>query len=464
MRPDDLTARNVERFLANAVDVGPDAGPAPAEPVAALSRAWERAGLRAGDLVMLALPNGVALLRHVFALLRVGAVPVLAPPGLARLRLEELALLLGVRAAAAARFPAGLSAIERRGAVGGAQVILWRPAMDPGVRPGEVVILTSGTSGVASGCAFPLDALLRNAARHADAIGQREGDTVLVNLPLRFSFGLVAQALATFLRRGRLVIAGPPFHAPSYRAALSGHGVSISSLTPLLARALLATRMDWPPTLRVLTVGGDALAPDDARALLRQRPGAELYLTYGLTEAGPRVSTLAAHAEPDHRLASVGRPLPGVRVTLRATDDDAGRRELVVEADTVARRRIGRIEGRAELANGRVCTGDLFNIDGDGYLFFLQRLSDVLVRGGEKVCLASVRRLALALPGVVRASTRLVAASDGSPDYELTLEVAEDAAHDANIYAGALRQRLCRAERPGRINLVSATEVVRAYK
>jgi len=45
-------------------------------------------------------------------------------------------------------------------------------------------------------------------------------------------------------------------------------------------------------------VGGDSLAPEHVADLLRARPGRELYLTYGLTQAGARVSTLSAHAEP----------------------------------------------------------------------------------------------------------------------------------------------------------------------
>src|SRR5262249_54382620 len=159
-------------------------------------------------------------------------------------------------------------------------------------------LLTSGTSGSASGCVTTIDAILRNATRHADAIGQRADDTVLVSLPLHFSFGLVAQAFGTLARGGRLVIAGPPFIPDRYARALEEQHVHVSALSPTQVRTMLAAGTRLPRSLRALGVGGDALAPEHVADLLRARPGGELYLTYGLTQAGPRVSTLSAHAEP----------------------------------------------------------------------------------------------------------------------------------------------------------------------
>ena len=80
--------------------------------------------------------------------------------------------------------------------------------------------MTSGTSGVSSGCVFDFEAILLNGKRHADAIGQRADDTVLLNLPLYFSFALSSQALASLTRGNRLIISGPPFHQAGYQEAL----------------------------------------------------------------------------------------------------------------------------------------------------------------------------------------------------------------------------------------------------
>src|SRR5207247_5490233 len=102
-----------------------------------------------------------------------------------------------------------------------------------------------------------------------------------INLPLNFSFALVAQALATLLRGGRLIVAGPPFHAPTYRRCVADHGVTISALTPVLARSLLQSSDPSIAGPRVLSIGGDSMLPEEVDLLLRRRGGRELYVTYG---------------------------------------------------------------------------------------------------------------------------------------------------------------------------------------
>lgn len=469
------TDDEVTRFLARAVDVGSDA--LVERPFPELAERWRAGGLRPGDLVLLSLPTGVALLQHFFGVLAAGGVPALLAPGTPSARLHELATVMGARALGAVRLPShegGLAlgmrpsaaphtpgsglALERVEPLGCIEIAWFTPTPEPAAAEGEVVLLTSGTSGFASGCVTSLEAMLRNAARHADAVGQRPDDTVLVSLPLHFSFALVAQALATLGRGGDLVIAGPPFNQEAYARAITARGITISSLSPTQVRQLLLHGGVLPPGLRVLSVGGDSLAPEHVAELLRARPGGELYLTYGLTQAGPRVSTLAAHAEPASRHASVGRPLAGTTVLLEPLDDGSGRAELLVSSDTLMRRRIGVVEGRHGgdfRRPGVLATGDVFDQDESGCLFYRGRLSEYILRGGEKICLATVRRLATRLPGVLTARTRTKPATDGE-DFDLLLLVAD--APDRlgpEQYRAQLARAVRRSELPHTIQVVT---------
>jgi acyl-CoA synthetase (AMP-forming)/AMP-acid ligase II len=322
--------------------------------------------------------------------------------------------------------------------------------------------MTSGTSGVASGCVTTLDAMLRNAERHADAIGQRPEDTVLVSLPFYFSFALVAQAIATLVRGGTLLVAGPPFHPTTYEAIVAGRDVSVSALTPIQVRALLEHGTTLPASLRTLGIGGDSVAPEHVAELLRRRPGGELYLTYGLTQAGPRVSTLAAHLTSPHRYGSVGRPLAGTNVALEDLGDGTGRAQLLVASDTVMRRRIGLVEGRRgdELRpDGSLATGDVFTADEEGYLFHRGRLTEYVVCGGDKISLATVRRVATALPGVIAAHARVVDASGPCDSFDLTLVVADKSAAPApESFRARLSRLLRRAEMPRTIEVVDEAQ------
>jgi acyl-CoA synthetase (AMP-forming)/AMP-acid ligase II len=452
-----LSTAVVQAFLEQVHDLGTD--PATGKHVSfdEISRGWREVGLRPGDLVILSLPNGTGLLHHFFGVLAAGGVPALASPDLPVARLHDLAGEMGARAvgrhvrAVRALGSEPAAVIDRIG------VVLF-PAATPAARPREVVLFTSGTSGFASGCVFTLDALLRNATRHADAIGQRPDDRVLVTLPLHFSYALVAQALATLVRGGLLVISGLPFHPGTYMDNLVAHGVTVSSLTPVLVRSLPDRDAGWPDGLRVLTVGGDALAVEQVEQLVRARPGRELYLTYGLTQAGPRVATLAAHREPARRYGSVGQPLAGTRVLLEELGDGSGRKQLLVSSDTVMQRRLGRVEGRAAddwQTPGVLATGDIFEQDADGYLYFRGRLADWIVRRGEKICLAAVRRVAGKLPEVVGVQTHVVRQANGETDFDLTLVTAAAPRFSGADYRAELGRFLRRGEMPRNIQVTT---------
>jgi acyl-CoA synthetase (AMP-forming)/AMP-acid ligase II len=206
----------------------------------------------------------------------------------------------------------------------------------------------------------------------------------------------------------------------------------------------------------MISVGGDHLESGYVPRLLSAAPAAELYVTYGLTEAGPRVSTFAAHAEPPHRYGSVGLPLPGVRTTLRpcAKPDDAS--ELVVTSDTVMLAKLG-AHGvdRSLISPGTVATGDLFRID-DGYLYFEGRISDVIVVRGEKLSLSAVRAFIQSLPHVVSCATTVGTNDAGDRYFDLDVYVTNGLLQTEKQVTRAVRSFLMRGERPRSISVRQA--------
>ncbi|MGW2352519.1 class I adenylate-forming enzyme family protein [Actinacidiphila glaucinigra] len=440
----------IETFLGETVEVDRQG---PARPLRAVLDDLAGAGVEEGAPVLIAMPNGTSLLTAFFAVLFHGAVPVPLAPASSSARVTEVARRLGASALIAPRIDARRydGAAPSR-PLGDAEILAFPRGERRHHSRGEVILMTSGTSGIASGCVHGIDALLRNAARHADAVGQREGDTVLLNLPLHYSYALVAQALAALVRGSRLVVSGPPFTPRAYLEALRTHRVDVSSLTPTAVAQIIDQDLVLPNTLRCLTVGGDRLPAAHVRTLLASGTGRELYLTYGLTEAGPRVTTLAAHQEPARRHTSSGLPLEGVRTFLRSTGLADGSRELLVESSTVLRHKVPEGGNDPLVAPRTIATGDLFTIDDDGYHYFKGRLSDSVVVNGEKVWLPSVREAAESLPGVHRSTTR-VHAEDGDRRYDLDVYVEEPSTAMADEIRRSLHHLLLRYERPRRITL-----------
>jgi acyl-CoA synthetase (AMP-forming)/AMP-acid ligase II len=453
----------LDSFVERTMDALPSGFPPSTPDCAALGKAWKELGLRPGDLVLLCLPNSRELLHQFFGVMMAGGVPALLPPLMPSARLREIAGAMGAFAVGALRLTTGDLGAESYTHIGALHIALLKAPPEPTAAPGELVLMTSGTSGVSSGCVFDFEAILLNGKRHADAIGQRAEDTVLLNLPLYFSFALSSQALASLTRGSRLIISGPPFHQAGYQEALKQFGVTVSALTPVHIRSFFQSDPSALAGVRVLSVGGDQLDPELAARLVELRRGKDVYLTYGLTQAGPRVCTLAAHAAPASRYASVGLPHEGTEVSLRPAEDGSGRQQLFVKSATVMKRAIGRVEGRSNdlVAPQMIATGDAFEIDGDGYLFFKGRLSDFISRKGEKISLAAVRRLASGLPHVVKAGTKVFKHGDGSEDYDLELRV--DAAmlteeRRSDLHA-ILKQVLRRAEMPHAVAIEQASEL-----
>ena len=458
-----LSPHLLDSFVERTIEAFPGGIPPRSPDCETLAKAWKEHGLRPGDLVLLCLPNCKELLHQYFGVLIAGGVPALLPPIQPAARLREIATAMGAYAIGGLRLSTGDLGAESYNSIGALQAAILRPPPEPAGTPGEVVLMTSGTSGVASGCVFDFEAILLNGQRHVKAIGQGAEDSVLITLPLFFSFALSAQALASLVCGNRLIISGPPFSVGGYRKTLEEYGVTISSLTPVGIRSLLQSDAEAFAGLRVLSVGGDALEPDLVARLVELRKGKEVYITYGLTQAGPRVSTLAAHAEPASRYSSVGLAHEGTTVSLHPIGDGSGRKQLYVKSATVMKRSIGRVEGRPNdlVAPQTIVTGDAFDQDTDGYLYYLGRLSDFISRKGEKISLAAVRRLTAKLPHVISAKTHIIKHRDGTEDYDLELQMDANAhaPHEKSDMRGLLSSFLQRTEMPRAIHIELANEM-----
>lgn len=407
-----------------------------------------------GAAVLVSLANSVDLLYHVLAILDAGFVPILAAPALPQLRLLDLQTNFAFHGYIQAALHIPTIAYQQRFNIGEQAFYLCSQEEKAHLNPGEIVLTTSGTSGFASGCVFDIESLWRNANKHVDAIQLTAKDTVLVNLPLYYSYAFVAQALATLSIGAKLLITGPPFNESFFIKTVQEKQVSVISITPLLARRLLKSAYVLPSCLRAVTIGGDCFTKDEIIQFLRLNPRQECYITYGLTEAGPRVATLAAHAESTAKFASVGRVLPQIETHL---ESKATGSELYLKTDTCLKQRLGSSEKPTfhQLTSGRwLQTGDCFQIDEDGYLFFQGRCSNFIIIHGEKVSLAAVKQVVLTFPNVISANTKLIIENNSVLGYELyvTMKFEQQASVQFSTH---LKQYLYRFEQPLNIHIES---------
>jgi long-chain acyl-CoA synthetase len=187
-------------------------------------------------------------------------------------------------------------------------------------------------------------------------------------------------------------------------------------LAPTMALALLdaRNRRPQPPaTFRHLFYGSSPMAAERICELAAAFPGLDLQQGYGLTETSPILTTL----DPDdHRAAlgpggnsdllrSVGRPLIGV--DLRIDDGRGGALppgeagEIVVRGPNVMAAYHRRPdETHQTLRDGWFHTGDIGMLDGNGYLFLLDRKKDMIITGGENVYSVEVESVLAGHPAI----------------------------------------------------------------
>jgi acyl-CoA synthetase (AMP-forming)/AMP-acid ligase II len=169
------------------------------------------------------------------------------------------------------------------------------------------------------------------------------------------------------------------------------------------------------PTLQSLSYGGGPMPVAVIERALRLLPNASFVNAYGLTETS---STIALLGPEDHReafasddpavrgrLASVGRPLPTLEVTIRDPDGEAlpegERGEIWVRGEQVSGEYLGRGGGPDD---GWFNTRDAGHLDEAGFLYVHGRLDDVIVRGGENLSPGEIENALLENPAVSSAA------------------------------------------------------------
>jgi long-chain acyl-CoA synthetase len=289
------------------------------------------------------------------------------------------------------------------------------------------IIYTSGTTGPPKGAMLTHGNLLSNCEANRDALGLDERDTILSFLPIAHSFertggyytvmtgggtiayaeGLtqIAQNLleieptlvltvprlleVIYARVMRTVESAPPFRRKLFHMALETgakaaecrqHGRALPAhiaLAMALFRRLVFARVRgiFGTRIRYLISGGAPLPVEINRMLA----AAEVPIVegYGLTEASPVVSV---NRHGMTRIGTVGRPLKGIEV--RTADDG----ELLVRGPNVMKGYYKREAETREVidADGWLYTGDIAQIDAEGFIRITDRKKEIIVLSGGK--------------------------------------------------------------------------------
>ncbi len=383
-----------------------------------LARVLVKEGVRPGDRVGIVVLNSRLYVEAYYAVLKAGAIAVslntaadgrtvqallrdceakalIAGPRFGTVvcealpRLPDLSLVLTPGSETLPAVPAHVRHLSIEDAVGA------EPDSAAAVRRIDLdraaIIYTSGSTGRPRGAVLSHLNLVSNTRSIVSYLGLGRDDRVLALLPYYYVYG--KSLLNSHFAAGGAVIIENRFAFPQValdtleREEATGLAGVPSTFAILLNRTNFARRP--LSSLRYVTQAGGAMAPELIRRLIDALPGKRVFIMYGATEAGARLSFLEP-AELPRKIGSVGKAIPNVEIRVlrddgtEAAPGETG--ELVARGSNIMEGYWGDPGETAKvLDRNGFHTGDLGWTDEEGFLHIAGRSRDMIKSGAHRI-------------------------------------------------------------------------------
>jgi fatty-acyl-CoA synthase len=254
---------------------------------------------------------------------------------------------------------------------------------------------TSGTTGFPKGATLTHYNILNNGFSIGELLGYTEHDRVVIPVPFYHCFGMVIGNLAALSHGAATIIPGRGFTpAAALEAVQDFGGTSLYGVpTMFIAELALPDFASYDlATLRTGVMAGSLCPIEVMNRVISEMHMVDVAICYGMTETSP-VSTMTRNGDTlQHRTETVGRTMP--RLESQIVDPGSGEvlergkiGELCTRGYAVMQGYWDQPAKTAEAidADGWMHTGDLAQMDEEGYVVIEGRIKDMVIRGGENI-------------------------------------------------------------------------------
>lgn len=267
------------------------------------------------------------------------------------------------------------------------------PVLQPGAR--AVILFTSGSEKSPKAVPLTHRNIVSNLETVPAILDLTNADAVLGFLPMFHSFGFTMTGVFPLLANIRVVHHSDPTDVAGLTGKIAAYTPTVLVGMPTLVGSLLErARAGDLDSLRLIIVGAEACPGSMYETVRRAAPKAHLLEGYGITECSPAI---AANRPKASRPGSVGLPLPGVEVCVVDLETDQKVQPgkmgmLLVNGPGVFEGYLGDEVSPFVVREGTrwFVTGDLVEIDSDGFIHFRGRLKRFLKAGGEMISLPAL--------------------------------------------------------------------------
>lgn len=249
------------------------------------------------------------------------------------------------------------------------------------------IMNTSATTGQFKSVPLRWSQIKAHVQASQEVLGRSEQDNWLMVLPLFHVSGL--SILMRSLYNGTAMTIMESYDEEQVLQCIHDGRINMMSLVPTILKNLEPRIIHHQ--LRVILLGGEFIPRPLVDACVeKQLP---IYKTYGMTETFSQSVTMPVLLNLN-KLDSVGKPLPGMTVHIVNPDVD-GVGEIHLNGPMVMRGYINR-----EPIHGDFNTDDMGYVDEDGFLYILNRRTDLIISGGENIYPKEIEDTVYAMQGV----------------------------------------------------------------
>lgn len=413
-----------------------------------LAQGLRREGLEAGERLFIRMGNSTDFALLFFAANAMGAVPIPASPMLTPPEVDKLLRLSGARMLAwdgvldlpaldGVRLltPDDMARLKRSPAGSYADTAADDPAY---------LIFTSGTSGAPKGVLHAQRAVWGRRPMYQGWYGIGPEDVMLHTGAFNWTYTLGTGLCDPFANAATSVVYTGGKTPETWEKLIRENGVTIMASVPGLYRQMLRAGFQPAASLRHGLTAGEALAPALLNAW-RDQTGLELHEALGMSEISTYISTAPTiPVKP----GSPGKP-------------QAGRTVIILEDGQFGVHRSDpglflRYWGEEPASGDWFATGDLGEIDGDGYVWYRGRADDLMNAGGFRVSPLEVEAALLQHPQVADAGVREWRVSETASIIAAFIVPAEGTHPNEEAILAFVRERLAAYKCPKQIWFVPA--------
>ncbi|MBS44659.1 MAG: AMP-dependent synthetase [Nocardioides sp.] len=269
-----------------------------------------------------------------------------------------------------------------------------------------IILYTSGTTGRPKGAELTAGNLVDTVQSFLPVLNLDPDDRFGTALPLFHVYGQCV-CMNTTLSTGASFSLLSPFEPTQMLELMKQDRLTTLAGVPTMWNAMLHVEGDFEPAdfeqLRLATSGGASLPVEVIRAF-QDRFSCSILEGYGLTESTGAATFNDINRE--QRTGTVGPALPGSTLEIRDPEGQvlpAGKAgEVFITGPTIMKGYWNRPEATAaDLVDGWLKTGDIGTLDADGYLSIVDRVKDLIIRGGYNVYPREIEEVLYEHPDIV---------------------------------------------------------------